>query len=94
MEPTEAWCALNIISGCHREGKKPGPTAADGQMDRWTDRAFLEPWILHSEGCARCRRVIRASQADHSETTLPEAQPLPNLVSSGPQQPLWKDGRA
>lgn len=94
MEPREPCCALNIVSGCHGEGKEPGPTEADGQMDRWTDKACLEPWILHSEGCARCRRAIRASQADHSETTLPEALPLPNVGSLGPHQPLRKNGRA
>ena len=34
MEPREPCCALNIVSGCHGEGKEPGPTEADGQMDR------------------------------------------------------------
>lgn len=64
------------------------------QTDRWTDRARLKPRILHSEGRARCRRAIRAAQADHSETTLPEPMPMPNVGSSGPRQPLRKNGRA
>lgn len=34
MEPRAPWCALHIVSGCHGEGKEPGPTEADGQVDR------------------------------------------------------------